>query len=181
MRKAGREGICDKIFRERWSPRSLSGELISDESFYKILDSARFAPSSFNEQEWRYVWSKKPNWSALFELLAPPNQEWCKDASHLVLVCARSNYTRNNKLNRVASFDVGLSVQNMLLQASMIGLVGHPMGGFDIELARKNLKIPDHFEVLIMIAFGVYKESNEIPSERKPLEDVINEGGFSFE
>ncbi len=181
MRKAKRDGICDNIFRERWSPRSLSGELISDNDFLKILDAARFAPSSFNEQEWRFVWAKKPNWINLFELLAPPNQEWCKDASHLVLVCARSNYSRNNKPNRVASFDAGLSVQNMLLQASILGIVGHAMGGFDVELARKNLKIPEQYEVLIMIAFGVYKEGDESPSDRKKLEEIAREREFTFD
>jgi nitroreductase len=146
-----------------------------------ILDAARFAPSSYNEQEWRFVWAHRNKWHKLFSFLHPANQEWCFNASHLVLVCARNNYTKNNTPNRVSSFDAGLAVQNMLLQAHLLGIGAHVMGGFDFELARSELKIPDDFDVLVMIAFGVYKETGEEITNRKSIDEISREGEFSFE
>lgn len=181
MRKAEREGVCDKMFRERWSPRSFSGDSIPPTQFNMILDAARFAPSSYNEQEWRFVWADRNKWEKLFSFLVSANQEWCSNASHLVLVCARNNYTKNSKPNHVASFDVGLAVQNMLLQSHMLGIGGHVMGGFDAELARSELKIPSDFDVLVMIAFGIYKEAGENITGRKTLDEIAREAVFSFE
>ena len=78
----------DDIFIDRWSPRALSGEPISDDELFTLFEAARWAPSSYNNQPWRFVYAKRdtPHWKRLFGFLVHANQEWAKHAAALIVV-----------------------------------------------------------------------------------------------
>jgi nitroreductase len=181
----------EPIFIRRWSPRAMSGEALTDDELLRVFEAARWAPSTYNEQEWRFLYARRdtPQWPLFFNLLAEPNQAWCKNAGVLVVVLARKTFTRNGKPNPVHLFDAGSSWQNLALQAAAMGLVAHGMAGFDFDNARAELRVPDEFAVAAMIALGRPGDPENLPEElramekpsgHRPVEESICEGPFAF-
>ena len=150
------EHVINSIFVNRWSPRAMSGEELSDEELMPLFEAARWAPSSYNEQPWRFIIGKKntPSWDTLFDLLVEPNQAWAKNAAVLVVVISKKTLSRNEKPNKVHSFDAGAAWENLALQGAHDGIVVHGMGGFDYDKAQQVLAIPDDYQVEAMIAIG---------------------------
>lgn len=175
------------IFINRWSPRAMTGEPITDEELKTLFEAARWAPSSYNNQPWRFIYAKRDteNWSRFFNLLVDMNQAWCKNAAVLIVVCSHKNFEHNGTFSKTHSFDTGSAWQNLALQASQMNLVAHGMGGFDYEAAKKAVNAPDDFEVEAMIAIGRLgnkedlpeeMQKMELPSDRKKVEEIAFEG-----
>src|SRR6185295_7677710 len=127
------------------SPRAMSAEPISEQELMTMLEAARWAPSTFNEQEGRYLYARRdtPAWHTHFSLLAAPNQVWCKNAAVLVVVLSKKTFTQNGKPNPVHTFDSGNAFENLALQGAAMGLVVHGMAGFDRDKARHDLSVPE--------------------------------------
>lgn len=181
----------ERLFIRRWSPRSLSGEALSEQELLTLFEAARWAPSTYNEQEWRFLYARRDasHWKTFFDLLMPGNQEWCKRAAVLAVVLARKTFTRNGKPNPVHLFDAGSAWENLALQATAMGLVAHGMAGFDFEKARTVLRVPDEFAVAAMFALGRPGNPDDLPpdlreaeviSSRRPVSESICEGPFQF-
>jgi nitroreductase len=175
------------LILNRWSPRSMTGEELGDDDIMSLFEAARWAPSSYNNQPWRFIYAKRntKHWDRLFSLLADANKIWTKNAALLVVVISRKNFEYNEKPARTHQFDAGSAWENLALEASSRGIVAHGMQGFDYEKARVELGIPIDFEVMAMIAIGKRgtKENlppelqdKEKPTDRKPLNDIIMEG-----
>ena len=181
----------ETLFLKRWSPRALSGEPVSAQDLNRLFEAARWAPSTYNEQEWRFLYARRdtPHWETFMNILAEANQAWCKNAGVLIVVLSKKTFTRNGKPNPVHTFDAGLSSMNLLLQAASMGLVGHGMAGFDREKARTNLRVPDDYSVEAMIAIGHHGNPEDLPeqvragekpSDRKKIAEFTREGSFTF-
>jgi nitroreductase len=175
------------LILNRWSPRSMTGEELGDDDIMSLFEAARWAPSSYNNQPWRFIYAKRNTkyWDRLFNLLVEANKIWTKNAALLVVVISRKNFEYNEKPARTHQFDAGSAWENLALEASSRGIVAHGMQGFDYEKARVELGIPIDFEVMAMIAIGKRgpKENlppelqdKEKPTDRKPLKDIIMEG-----
>ncbi|MGH7790937.1 MAG: nitroreductase family protein, partial [Thermodesulfobacteriota bacterium] len=108
----------DEIFLNRWSPRAMSGEEISEAELMSLFEAAKWAPSSFNNQPWRFLYSRRDseNWGLFFNLLAEFNQAWAKNASALIVIISRKTFDHNGKPSRTHSFDTGAAWQNLALQ-----------------------------------------------------------------
>jgi nitroreductase len=181
----------ESIFVERWSPRAMSGDPLTQGEILTLFEAGRWAPSTYNEQEWRFLYARRetPQWETIFELLVDGNRAWCKNAGMLVVVVAHKVFTMNGKPNPVHLFDVGAAFENIALQATAMGLVVHGMQGFDFDKARSSLKVPDDYAVAAMFAAGrpapteVLPEGlreREKPTDRKPVSEIICEGAFAF-
>jgi nitroreductase len=182
----------ESLFIRRWSPRAMSGEALTDEEIMRVFEAARWAPSTYNEQEWRFLYARRdtPQWPLFFDLLMEANKEWCDKAAVLCVVLARKTFTRNGKPNPVHLYDTGSAWQNLTLQATAIGLVSHGMAGFDFDRARKDLQVPEDFAVAAMFALGRRGNPGDLPAElreretitdRRPIRQSICEGVFSFD
>jgi nitroreductase len=97
------------IILNRWSPRAMTGEELSDKELMTLFEAARWAPSSYNNQPWRFIYAKRnsPNWEKFLNLLVSGNQIWAKNAAALVVVISHNNFEHNNKQARTHSFDTG--------------------------------------------------------------------------
>ncbi len=179
----------DPLFIERWSPRAMSGEAITRGEMLRLFEAARWAASTYNEQEWRFVYALRgtPHFERLFGLLNEGNRAWCGRAAMLCVVCSRRVFEKNGKPNPVHVFDSGLAFANLALQGTRMGLVVHGMQGFDFERARSELRVPEDHGVNAMFAVGrpgnpadlpEQLRERERPSGRKPVEEIILEGGF---
>ena len=178
------------LILSRWSPRSIKDENISNDELMSLFEAAKWAPSSRNGQPWRFIYAKKntEQWNNFFNFLTDSNKTWCKNAQVLIVIISRKNFEQDNLFSRNHSFDTGAAWENLALEATNKGLIAHPMGGFDVDKARKVLEIPDDYEIEIMVAIGKRgaKENlpenlqqREFPNLRKPLKDIIMEGKFN--
>lgn len=179
----------DPLFFNRWSPRSMSGEDINREDLMRLFEAARWAPSSYNNQPWRFLYARRDTdpWAVFFDLLVEANRAWAKRAAALIVVVSKKTFDHNGKPSITHSYDTGAAWQNAALQGSLLGLVVHGMQGFNYDKARTVLNVPDEFQVEAMIAVGKpgMKEDlppalqeREFPSERKNVFEIALEGGF---
>lgn len=189
-RKPEAAGV-DNLFLDRWSPRAMSGDMVSDDELMALFEAARWAPSSYNEQPWRFVYAKKgtANWDVFMDLLVPFNREWCANGSVLCVIISKTTSSYHDQPNLCRSFDTGSAWENMALQGNMKGLVVHGMAGFDYEKAKMVLNIPDEYQVEAMCVIGKPGDKrmlpkdlqqNEVPSSRKALHEIVREGTFGF-
>lgn len=166
------------LIKERWSPRAFADRSVSDETLLQLLEAARWAPSSYNEQPWRFIVAKREQTDAfdrLLNCLNEKNQQWARHAPVLMLTIAKQHFSRNNKLNAHAWHDVGLAMGQLAIQATALDLHVHQMAGILSEKARETYKIPDEFEVVAGVAIGYYGEpEGELkPRSRRPLEELV--------
>ena len=179
----------DPLFLNRWSPRAMSGEEISEQDLMILFEAARWAPSSNNNQPWRFLYARRntDNWDLFFTLLGEGNQVWTKEAAVLIVVLSKKTFDHNGKPARTHSFDAGAAWENLALQGSQKGLALHGMQGFDYDRAREVLNVPDDHQVEAMIAIGRpgKKEDlperlreREVPSGRKEVAEIAFEGQF---
>ncbi len=179
----------DSIFTNRWSPRAMSGEALSEAEIMCLFEAARWAPASYNGQPWRFLYARRdtPNWRLFYDLMVEFNQRWTKNAALLIVVISKKTFEKNGQPNRVHSFDAGAAWQNLALQASLKGLVAHGMAGFDERKARQVLDVPEDYEVEAMVAVGKPGRAEDLdpdmrerekPSDRKPVGEIAIEGKF---
>lgn len=181
------------IFLERWSPRAMSGETIGEEELFTFFEAARWAPSSYNSQPWRFLYARRdtPMWETYVGLLAEGNRGWAKDAAALVLLLSKITMTIPGKDVPIESYshsmDAGAGWGYFALQAQMSGWSTHAMVGYDMPRAVAELGIPADYRVECMIAVGrrgdpaTLSESaraREAPNSRSPITTLVREGKF---
>lgn len=166
-----------KEIKARWSPRAFSSESVSKEDLEGILEAARYAPSCYNEQPWRYVIGMGDSLATMQSLLLPGNMKWAKDAPVLILLVGKKIFTHNDKYNSYTAFDSGTSWGYLALEATRRGYFTHGMAGFDKALASEKLGLSEAFEPLIMIALGKPGSeealNDQTPNERKNLNEIM--------
>jgi nitroreductase len=174
----------------RWSPRAMTGEPLTDEELFPLFEAARWAPSSYNAQPWRFIVARLQNrdeFANFLDLLVPVNRVWAQHAAALVVVISRTRFEHNERSSVTHAFDTGAAWENLAIEASRRQLVAHGMEGFDYARAKAELSIPVDFEVLAMIAVGhlapaenlpeKYRD-REQPNSRRPLHEIVFEGSF---
>lgn len=185
------EHRVNKIFLDRWSPRSMSAEPISDEDLFGLFEAAKWAPSSFNGQPWRFLYARRgsDNWPLFLNLLVEVNQSWAKNAGALIAIVSRTTFEHNNEPSVTHVLDTGAAWGYLALEGALRGLVVHGMEGFDYERAGRDLEIPEGFEIHAMAAIGKpgrkedlspKMQERETPSDRKQQVQFICEGKFNF-
>jgi nitroreductase len=179
----------EPLLLDRWSPRSMSGEEISREELMRLFEAARWAPSSFNAQQWRALYGRRgtEHWTTFFGLLVEGNKSWAKNAAALVVFISRKTFDHNDEPSITHSYDTGAAWQNFALEGFRQDLVVHGMEGFDYDRARIELRIPEEFQIEAMAAVGKPgpKESlperlraRETPNDRRAVTESVFEGAF---
>ncbi len=182
----------ERLFLDRWSPRAFDQAPISDEELMRLFEAARWAPSSYNEQPWRFLYARRDgeHWDDYLRILVEFNRQWARHASVLIALVSVRNFVKNGRPNRCHSFDCGAAWQNLALQASLSGLAAHAMAGFDPQEAVRRLAIPQDCEVQCMIAVGRMGSAEQLPpplrerevlSGRRTTSEFVIEGGWKTE
>jgi len=179
------EGVLPVVLH-RWSSRAFSDRAVSDADLHRSFEAARWSPSAYNEQPWRFVVGRQGSAThkAIFESLIGFNQEWAGRAPVLILGVARSTFSHNGAANAYALYDLGAATALLTLQAAELGLTSHQMAGFDHDKARKLLAIPEDYLLGAAIALGYQGDpaalTNErlqeleiTPRSRKPLNELV--------
>lgn len=172
--------------QQRWSPLAFSQQPVEAEKLRQVLEAARWAASSYNEQPWSFIVATQEHPEAfdrLLSCLAEGNQEWAKQAPVLLLSVAKLHFERNGSENRHALHDVGAAAANLAIQATELGLFIHQMAGFDVEQARQVYGIPEGYAPVAAIALGYLGDPDRLserlqqrelaPRIRKPLTSFV--------
>lgn len=175
----------------RWSPRAFDPRPIDEEILFSVLEAARWAPSSFNYQPWRFVYALRgdAHWKAFLGALIPFNQSWAYNASALIFIASDTIMEAygEKKPSHSHSFDCGAAWMAMALQAHSMGLITHGMTGLDFEAAAKVVNLPAGFRMEAAIALGYPGDAaqlsdelreREVPSGRRLLADSLFAGEF---
>jgi nitroreductase len=164
-----------ELIAARWSGRAYDPEKsLSREQIISLVEAARWAPSCFGDQPWRFIiFDKTTNqaaWGKALECLSEGNQAWAKNAPLLLLACADSVFSQNGNPNRWAQYDTGAASLNLSLQATALDLMVHQMGGFDAEKTKIEFSIPERFSPMAMITVGYQLAESAIPEDIKQRE-----------
>lgn len=183
----------DPRFLERWSPRSYTGEAIPEAELLTLFEAARWAPSSYNSQPWRFIYALRdtPNWDMFLGLLNEYNQSWAKNAAAIVILLSKSTMLPPGKDREIPShshsLDAGSGWAYLALQASISGWPAHAMVGFDMDAAFAKLQVPQGYRIETAIAIGRQADksalpeamqSREEPNGRNPVASFVMEGRF---
>jgi nitroreductase len=177
------EGVLP-VIHERWSARAFSPREVSKLDLRLIFEAARWAPSSNNEQPWRFIVGLRgtSTHQKINESLMGFNQAWAPKAPVLIVGLAKAKMT-NGSPNHFAFYDLGSASAHLVLQAAALGLTSHQMGGVDREKARTLLEIPEDYQIAAAIALGYQDDPETLgndelikrelaPRNRKPLDEI---------
>ncbi len=191
VKKATPDHAIQPLLAERWSPYAFADRAVSDTDLRSLFEAARWAPSSFNEQPWRYIVAtrdRREDFQRLLSCLVEVNQAWAKAAPALALGVASLTFARNAKDNRAAVHDLGLAAGNLLVEATARGLVVHQMIGILPDKARETYRIPEGFEAWTGIAVGYpgdpatlpepLRARDVTPRQRRPLREFVFAGAW---
>ncbi|MGC4045596.1 MAG: nitroreductase family protein [Armatimonas sp.] len=180
-----------ETLRQRWSPYAFAETPVAKETLLSLLEAARWAPSCFNEQPWRFIVGSKADDPATFDKILSTmvefNRGWAQHAPVLILAVAKKTFTHNGAPNRHAPYDLGQAMGHLTIQASALGLVMHQMGGFDPVKASEVFGLSDDFDPIAIMALGFegsaeqleepLKSRHSTPERpRKALADLILAG-----
>jgi nitroreductase len=178
----------EKVMAERWSGRAYDPTvMVTAEEITALCEAARWAPSCFGDEPWRYLVCDKNSdldaWEKLLSALVPGNQEWAKNAPVLIVTASVPNFSQNDKPNRWSGYDTGAASISLCLQATAMGLMSHQMGGFDDKVLRESFNIPADIHIWSVIAIGHQAALDNLseeqlerelsPRKRCPLEQAF--------
>ncbi len=184
----------DDVFVKRWSPRAFDSTPMPEADLKTILEAARWAPSAFNVQPWRFVYALKGEaaFEPLFDLLDDFNQGWAGTASGLVFLFSDTLVDGVREDGPVPSsyhaFDAGGAWAQAALQATLLGYHAHAMAGLRRDKIHQALGVPDRFKPEVAFAIGRLGSadqldedlrSQETPNNRKPLSEIAFHGQFA--
>jgi nitroreductase len=186
IKEAQTETNVHPLIKKRWSARAFSQNPIDDNTLMQLFEAASWAPSSMNEQPWRYYYAHKQDdsFEKYFDCLMPGNKLWADKAQVLVLSLAKKDFSNNANPNRHALHDVGAANMLLLLQAAELDIYGHQLGGFDREKTIQTFRLPDDLEPVCFIALGYlgdfnqldepFKSREQAPRSRKSLAEIAS-------
>lgn len=179
-------------FPGRWSPRSFTDRALSEAEVMSLLEAARWAPSASNHQPWRLVWARRgeAGFAAIRDALIGNNPLWAGKAAVLFAVASKDTVLNREGVevaNRTSAFDTGAAWMSLALQAQVMGLFAHAMGGFDKDKLAAAVALPPGHTLHCVVAAGEQGASGtlpeplrerETPSNRKPVSDFAVHGRF---
>ena len=172
----------------RWSGRAFDPNWHPDDTqVMTLLEAARWAPSCYGDEPWRYLLFRRaaPSkaWQDALECLSPGNQKWAGQASLLFLALADTRYSQRAEDNRWGDYDSGAASLSLCLQATALGLMTHQMGGFDPIAARRRFAVPERYRLMAFIAVGQQLPQAQVPLDlrasesarrrRRPLQESV--------
>ena len=178
----------DRLFIDRWSPRSFAAEPLSAADIASMFEGARWSPSSFNGQPWLFLYETDGPDRALFDaVLMPRNRAWASKAPLVGFIFANTRLPDGREV-RTAPFDTGAAWMALALQARLRGIYTHAMAGIDRDAAHAKLGVDaEHYTVMCGFAAGrigpraalpAELQQREQPSDRKPLAEIAHQGAL---
>lgn len=173
------------LLAERWSPRAYdAAATIPEATLTALIEAARWAPSAFNDQPWRFLVARRG--TSAFEKIVASMQEfnrmWAASASALIVTVAVTE-SAEGKPRPLAPFELGMAVGHLLVQAQHEGYITHQMSGFEPDAVRAAFALADGLQPVTIVAVGSHGDPAALPDSirgrentpraRKPLADIL--------
>lgn len=158
------------LIRDRYSPRAFcKDKILPNECVEQMIEGARWAPSSYGEEPWRFFFSKREedSFEVVLSCLVPFNQDWAKNASLFVVVCSYKRSSKVSDINMWAEYDTGAAAYGMCLVAHSLGLVCHQMGGFDRRRIKNAIGLDEDTVPMSVIAIGYAEKNSDKPKRTR--------------
>jgi nitroreductase len=176
-----------ELLRARWSPRAFSSAAVDRETVRSLLEAARWTPSCFNAQPWRFLVATRDDAAAharMVGCLSSGNRVWAEAAPVLMIAVACDTFAHNGSANRWGAYDTGQAVAMLTVQAQALGLRVHQMGGFDGAAVRELYGVPDGYTPMAAVALGHHGDVAQLPDELADRERSARtrtaQAGFAF-
>ena len=169
---AAEHPIHDMMVR-RWSPRAFDPRPLPREQILTILEAARWAASSFNQQPWHFLVAAREDearFAALLDCLVPGNRVWARNASLLIVTVTKQTFDHNDKPNSCCVHDIGLAACQLVLQATEMGLATHQMAGIEPDKVRARYGVPEGYDPVTAIAVGYPGDPDSLPDDLREME-----------
>lgn len=176
--------VNKNIYKRRsivgYSDRAVKETILSD-----LFEAARWAPSAYNRQPWRFILGKKGTvtFDKILDALIINNKEWAANAPILISTIAEVYNKDRKSHNNYAWHDAAMAYSNMVYHATEQGLYFHPMAGFSAEKLKNNFEIPAEFEPVTIAALGYKSDEPNISNSlkirdlsertRKPVKEIV--------
>lgn len=173
------------VLKNRWSPRAFDEKPVEKEELMSLLEAARWAASSFNEQPWRFIYAHKgsPDYDKILSSINEFNQTWAQKAPVLLVGLAKKTFSANGKPNKHSWYDLGAAIAQLTMEATTRDLYLHQMAGFYSEKIQSGFELNEDIEPVVAIALGYLGDAETLPSnlaskeeqpqQRKTLEELI--------
>ena len=175
-----------ELMAKRWSPKAFKLEVPSEDELISIFEAARWAPSCFNNQPWRYLVTTRDDpevFSRALGCLTQANAAWVRNTPLLAFQVMREAFEYNEKPNPWSGLDCGLAMAQLILQAEYMGWSVHVMAGFSRGRVREAFGVPEGFRPLVAFVIGKEgdpdtlsphdREEETAPRVRKELEETV--------
>lgn len=150
-----REAIMKRRAYRSLAPAEITEQLIRD-----LAECASLAASCFNNQPWRYVFVYDPEVLARMRDVMSKGNEWTFDASMIIAVLSKKDYDCVIRDREYYLFDVGMATAFIILRATELGLVAHPIAGYSPRKTREVLGVPEDMDVVTLVNVG--KHADEV-------------------
>jgi len=145
-----------ELLKQRWSPRAFADKPVEKEKLRSLFESARWSPSSYNQQPWRFIIGQNgdDSYKKIMDALVEFNQKWASSAPVLIAVIGRSINNSGEGKNAVFQYDAGQSVALLSVEAMNQELYVHQMGGFDRKKIAAHFGVPEEYKPVTVLAIG---------------------------
>jgi nitroreductase len=182
----------EPLLASRWSPLAFDPDRdVSPDTLSRLFEAARWAPSCFNEQPWRFLVCRRSTdeaaWRRALDCLVDGNQAWARHAPVLIAVLCNTSFERGGD-NRWAPYDTGAAAISLCLQAQAEGLYTHQMGGFHIDRVLAGFSVPEGVTPMAMMALGYLDDASALdekqqvkqaqPRSRRPATELVFSGSW---
>ena len=152
-----------KLLNDRKASRAYSSGPLPNKIIDKLMNAAQLSASCFNNQPWRFLFLTNEETLEKAGKALSKGNSWAKKAPLLIVGFSKPDLDCQMPDGReYYLFDLGMAVQNILLQATELNLVARPMAGFNPDILKKEFNLPVEFEVIVMIAVGFDGDINEL-------------------
>ncbi|QEE60715.1 nitroreductase [Salinibacterium sp. dk2585] len=156
---------------ERWSTRAFDPDAtVTEQQLTTVLEAARWAPSASNTQPWRFIVARRgtAEYDAILAGLIESNQVWAQAASVLMVNFAKTDASGSTL--RWAEYDLGQSVAHLSLQAQLLGLHTHQMGGIYPDMLRELFGLAPELVPVSVTALGMLGSADALPEKLQARE-----------
>src|SRR5680860_1156338 len=162
-----------ELFKKRWSPRAFSDKRIERDMLRQLFDAARWAPSSYNEQPWRFIAATKDQpkeYERLSRVMNEKNRAWATSAPLLCLTLAKNDFEKFDRPNKHALHDVGQAISYFTIEAMRHDIYVHQMAGILPDKAYELFHISEHYTPVTMVAAGYIGDPEDLPENFQKME-----------
>ena len=162
-----------KIIESRRAYRSLERTDITEDIIITLAQSASLSASCYNHQPWKFVFVYENAVLEELKTALAKGNAWAQNASMIIAVLSKANDDCVLDYRKYYLFDTGMAAALLILKATELGYVAHPIAGYNPETVKGVIKSPDDMEIVTLIIFGKHKEGIDPVLSEKQRNDEI--------